>query len=279
MSFIEVRELTIEFTRIDESGNEVAGSQALKGIDLDIEKGSFVAVVGMNGSGKSTLAKCLNGLLTPTAGDVRVDGFSTHDEEHLWDVRRRVGMVFQNPDNQIVSSIVEDEVAFGPENLGVDPPEIRRRVDDALRRVGMYELKDKGVHMLSGGQKQRVAIAGAVAMKPQCIVFDEPTAMLDPRGRKTVMEIIRELNSEGVTCILITHFMDEAAEADRVIVLKDGSLLCDRTPKELFADRAMIDEAGLELPPVIELRDKAGLPDTLASIEEIADHIAGIKHW
>lgn len=278
MSFIEVRELTIEFTRIDESGNEVAGSQALKGIDLDIEKGSFVAVVGMNGSGKSTLAKCLNGLLTPSAGNVTVDGFSTLAEEHIWDVRCRVGMVFQNPDNQIVSSIVEDEVAFGPENLGVDPPEIRRRVDDALRRVGMYELKDKGVHMLSGGQKQRIAIAGAVAMKPQCIVFDEPTAMLDPRGRKTVMEIIRELNSEGVTCILITHFMDEAAEADRVIVLKDGRLLCDRTPKELFADRAMIDEAGLELPPVIELRDKAGLPDTLAGIEELADHIARIKH-
>lgn len=278
MSFIEVRDLTIEFTKIDESGNEVAGSQALKGIDLDIEKGSFVAVVGMNGSGKSTLAKCLNGLLTPTAGDVIVDGFSTLDEEHLWDVRRRVGMVFQNPDNQIVSSIVEDEVAFGPENLGVDPPEIRRRVDDALRRVGMYELKDKGVHMLSGGQKQRVAIAGAVAMKPQCIVFDEPTAMLDPRGRKTVMDIIRELNSEGVTCILITHFMDEAAEADRVIVLRNGKVLCDRTPKALFADRPLIDEAGLELPPVIELRDKAGLPDTLASAEEIADHIAKIKH-
>lgn len=278
MSFIEVRDLTIEFTKIDESGREVAGRQALRGVDLDIEKGSFVAVVGMNGSGKSTLAKCLNGLLIPTTGDVIVDGFNTRDEDHLWDVRSRVGMVFQNPDNQIVSAIVEDEVAFGPENLGIDPPEIRRRVDDALRRVGMYELRDKGVHMLSGGQKQRVAIAGAVAMRPECIVFDEPTAMLDPRGRRAVMDIIRDLNSEGVTCILITHFMEEASEAERVIVLKDGRVLCDRTPKELFADRAMIDKAGLELPPVIELRDKAGLPDTLASTEEIADHIAGIRH-
>ena len=274
MKFIEVKDLTIEFTRIDESGREVPGKTALDGISLDIEKGSFVAIVGMNGSGKSTLAKCFNGLLVPSAGRVIVGGFDTAEEEHIWDVRRRVGMVFQNPDNQIVSSIVEDDVAFGPENLGVEPKEIRRRVDDALRRVGMYELKDKGAHMLSGGQKQRIAIAGAIAMRPECIVFDEPTAMLDPKGRASVMRIIRDLNAEGITCILITHFMSEAEQADRVIVLKKGKVLCDRTPEALFSDREMIERAGLEMPPAIEIRDKAGLPERLTTADDIADYIA-----
>lgn len=273
MSYIGVRDLVIEFTKIDESGNEVAGKRALNGISLDIEKGSFTAIVGMNGSGKSTLAKCLNGLLIPTSGAVIVSGFSTKDDEHIWDIRSRVGMVFQNPDNQIVSSIVEDDVAFGPENLGVEPSEIRKRVDDALKRVGMYELRDKGAHMLSGGQKQRIAIAGAVAMRPECIVFDEPTAMLDPKGRESVMQIIRELNSDGITCILITHFMNEAEQADRVIVLKDGRVLCDRTPDELFSDREMIDRAGLEMPPLIALRDSAGLPEELVSIDDMAEYL------
>lgn len=270
MSFITVRDLVIRFTKIDESGREVAGKRAIDGIDLDIEKGSFVAIVGMNGSGKSTLAKCFNGLLAPSSGEVTVDGFSTKDEEHLWDIRSRVGMVFQNPDNQIVSSIVEDDVAFGPENLGVDPAEIRKRVDEALRRVGMYDQKDKGAHMLSGGQKQRIAIAGAVAMKPECIVFDEPTAMLDPRGRESVMGIIKELNSEGITCILITHFMEEAEQADRVIVLKDGKVLCDRTPAELFSDREMIDRGGLQMPALLEIRDKADLPESAVTADEMA---------
>jgi len=273
MSYIGVRDLVIEFTKIDESGNEVAGKRALNGISLDIEKGSFTAIVGMNGSGKSTLAKCLNGLLLPTSGAVIVSGFSTKDDEHIWDIRSRVGMVFQNPDNQIVSSIVEDDVAFGPENLGVEPAEIRRRVDEALKRVGMYELKDKGAHMLSGGQKQRIAIAGAVAMKPECIIFDEPTAMLDPRGRESVMQIIRELNSEGITCILITHFMNEAEQAERVIVLKQGKVLCDRTPAELFSDRDMIEKAGLEMPPLIALRDRAGLPEDITSIDAMAGYL------
>ena len=273
MSYIGVRDLVIEFTKIDESGNEVAGKRALNGISLDIEKGSFTAIVGMNGSGKSTLAKCLNGLLTPTSGAVIVSGFSTKDDEHIWDIRSRVGMVFQNPDNQIVSSIVEDDVAFRPENLGVEPSEIRKRVDDALKRVGMYEFRDKGAHMLSGGQKQRIAIAGAVAMRPESIVFDEPTAMLDPKGRESVMQIIRELNSDGITCILITHFMNEAEQADRVIVLKDGRVLCDRTPDELFSDREMIDRAGLEMPPLIALRDSAGLPEELVSIDDMAEYL------
>ena len=274
MKFIEVKNLKIEFTKIDESGREVPGKTALDGISLDIEKGSFVAVVGMNGSGKSTLAKCFNGLLVPSAGRVIVGGFDTAEEAHIWDVGCRVGMVFQNPDNQIVSSIVEDDVAFGPENLGIEPKEIRRRVDDALKRVGMYELRDKGAHMLSGGQKQRIAIAGAIAMRPECIVFDEPTAMLDPKGRASVMSIIRDLNAEGITCILITHFMSEAEQADRVIVLKNGKVLCDRTPEELFSDKEMIERAGLEMPPAIEIRDKAGLPEHLTTADDIADYIA-----
>ena len=273
MSFIEVKDLVIEFTKIDESGKEVPGKRALNGITLDIERGSFVAVCGMNGSGKSTLAKCLNGLLLPTEGSVIADGFDTKDDAHIWDVRSRVGMVFQNPDNQIVSSIVEDDVAFGPENLGIEPAEIRRRVDDALERVGMSSRRNKGAHMLSGGQKQRVAIAGAIAMRPDCIVFDEPTAMLDPKGRASVMKIIKELHADGITCILITHFMTEAQEAERVIVMQNGKVLCDRTPADLFSDRDMIERAGLEMPPVIELRDKAGLPQHLTDAEAIADYI------
>ena len=276
VNFIEVRDLKIEFTKIDENGAEVPGKVALNGVSLDIEKGSFVAVVGMNGSGKSTLAKCFNGLLIPTAGSVKVDGFDTADDSTIWEVRSRVGMVFQNPDNQLVSSIVEDDVAFGPENLGVDPAEIRRRVDDALKRVGMYEKKDRGAHMLSGGQKQRVAIAGAIAMRPDCIVFDEPTAMLDPKGREGVMSIIKDLNAAGITCILITHFMNEAEQADRVIVLKKGKLLCDRTPAELFSDKEMIERAGLEMPPAIDIRDKAGLPESLTTADEIAEYIAAV---
>lgn len=269
MAFIEVRNLAVEFTRVTEDGREVAGKRAIDGIDLDIEKGSFVAVVGMNGSGKSTLAKCLNGLIVPTVGDVTVEGMNTKDDARLWDIRRRVGMVFQNPDNQIVSSIVEDDVAFGPENLGIPPEEIRQRVDKALKQVGMYEHRLKGAHMLSGGQKQRIAIAGAVAMRPECIVFDEPTAMLDPMGRESVMAIIRELNEEGITAILITHFMSEAAQADRIVVLREGRVLADRTPQDLFADNELIMEAGLERPPLIELRNKAGLPESIMSIEDM----------
>lgn len=269
MAFIEIKDLTIEFTRITDDGQEVPGTRAIDGISLDIEKGSFVSVVGMNGSGKSTLAKCLNGLILPTSGDVYVDGMNTRDDEKLWDIRSRVGMVFQNPDNQIVSSIVEDDVAFGPENLGIPPEEIRRRVDSALKQVGMYEHRHKGAHMLSGGQKQRIAIAGAIAMRPECIVFDEPTAMLDPKGREAVLEMIHELNSEGITTILITHYMSEAVQAGRIIVMKKGKVLSDSTPRQLFSDRDLIREAGLELPPVIELREKLGMPDSVMTVEEL----------
>lgn len=269
MAFIEIRGLVVQFMKVGDDGREIPGIRALRGIDLDIEAGSFVAVTGMNGTGKSTLAKCLNGLIIPTSGDVVVDGYNTRDDEHLWDIRKRVGMVFQNPDNQIVSSIVEDDVAFGPENLGIDPAEIRVRVDKALKQVGMYEHRLKGAHMLSGGQKQRIAIAGAVAMRPECIVFDEPTAMLDPRGRESVMKIIRELNDEGITAILITHFMNEAAQADRMIILEDGLVIADGAPSEIFADRELIHNAGLELPPVIELREALGMPDEVMTTEDI----------
>ncbi len=277
MAFIEIRDLTIEFTRVAEDGTEVPGTRALDGISLDIEKGSFVSVTGMNGSGKSTLAKCLNGLLLPTSGDVLVDGMNTRDDNRLWDIRSRVGMVFQNPDNQIVSSIVEDDVAFGPENLGIPPAEIRRRVDDALRQVGMYEHRLKGAHMLSGGQKQRVAIAGAIAMRPECIVFDEPTAMLDPMGREAVLRMILDLNAEGITTILITHFMNEAARADRMIVMQKGKLLADGSPSDIFSDLDMIKRAGLELPPVIELREKAGLSRNIMTAEDMAAELKKIR--
>lgn len=274
MSFISIHNLTVDFTRIDEDGKEVFKTRALDNVTLDIEKGSFVSVVGMNGSGKSTLAKCINGLVKPSSGEVLIDGINTNDDSEIWNIRKKVGMVFQNPDNQIVSSIVEDDVAFGPENIGVDPAEIRKRVDYALKKVDMYDCRGKGAHMLSGGQKQRVAIAGAVAMKPECIVFDEPTAMLDPKGRNQVLEIIDELNSEGITTILITHFMEEAMQSDRIIVLKDGKVFSDKSPKDLFENRDIIASAGLEVPTVIELRNKlidAGmkLSDPAITVQEI----------
>lgn len=269
MAFISVRNLIVQFMRVTQDGNEVPGARAIDGISFDIEEGSFVSVIGMNGSGKTTLAKCLNGLILPTSGDVIIDGMNTKDDEHLWDIRSRIGMVFQNPDNQIVSSIVEDDVAFGPENLGIPPLEIRSRVDAALKKVGMYEQRHKGAHMLSGGQKQRIAIAGAVAMKPRCIVFDEPTAMLDPKGRERVLEIIHELNSEGITCIIITHYMAEAVQANRIIVMNKGRIIFDGLPVDLFADRDFVESAGLGLPPEIDLRDRLGMPKDVMTTEDI----------
>ena len=274
MSFISMKNLTVDFTRIDEDGKEVFKTRAIDDVTLDIEKGSFVSIVGMNGSGKSTLAKCINGLVQPTSGEVLIDGMDTKDDSEIWNIRKKVAMVFQNPDNQIVSSIVEDDVAFGPENIGIDPTEIRKRVDYALEKVDMLDCKGKGAHMLSGGQKQRIAIAGAVAMKPECIVFDEPTAMLDPKGRSRVMEIINELNSEGITTILITHFMEEALKSDRIVVLKDGKIFSDSSPKELFENRNAVSDAGLGLPTIIKLRNElidAGmkLSDSAITIQEI----------
>lgn len=274
MSFISIRNLTVDFTRINEDGKEVFKTRAIDDVSLDIEKGSLVSVVGMNGSGKSTLAKCINALVQPTSGQILIDGLDTKDETQIWNIRKKVAMVFQNPDNQIVSSIVEDDIAFGPENIGIEPSEIRKRVDYALEKVDMTKCKSKGAHMLSGGQKQRVAIAGAIAMKPECIVFDEPTAMLDPRGRKQVMEIIDELNREGITIILVTHFMEEAYKTDRIVVLRDGKVFSDSAPTELFSDADKIEEAGLEVPTLIEFRNELNLSgikisDTATTVDEL----------
>ncbi len=251
-NMIRIEHLTFEYM----AGEDEQPVRAIDDVSLDIEKGSFTAVIGRNGSGKSTLAKNLNGLLLPGGGAVYVKGWDTRDEEHIWDVRQTAGMVFQNPDNQLVSSIVEDDVAFGPENLGVEPEEIRRRVDKALESVNMGRYKKKAPHNLSGGQKQRIAIAGVVAMKPECIIFDEPTAMLDPRGRCEIMEIIRELHEEGITIILITHFMEEAVQADRIVIMDNGRILMDGTPEEIFAQEETLREVNLEVPMAVELAGK-----------------------
>jgi len=246
---IRIENLVFEYL----AGEEEQPIRAIDDVSLHIEKGSFVAIIGRNGSGKSTLAKNLNGLLLPSGGRIFVKQWDTRDEDHIWDIRQTAGMVFQNPDNQLVSSIVEDDVAFGPENLGVDPPEIRSRVDKALRAVNMGQYRKKAAHLLSGGQKQRIAIAGVVAMKPECIIFDEPTAMLDPKGRSEIMEIIEELHGEGITVILITHFMDEAVRADRVVIMDRGHILLDDTPADVFSQEQIIREANLDLPLVVEL--------------------------
>ena len=226
----------------------------LDGVSLSIEEGSFVAVLGHNGSGKSTLAKHFNSILLPTGGRVYVDGMDTADEELLLAIRRTVGMVFQNPDNQIVANVVEEDVAFAPENLGVPPEEIRRRVDDALKAVGMYEFREHAPHLLSGGQKQRIAIAGVIAMQPRCIVLDEPTAMLDPIGRADVLRTIKVLNRQrGVTVVLITHHMDEAAQADRLVVMAKGKVVADGSPKEVFSDVEGLRKVGLTVPYTTQL--------------------------
>ena len=252
-NFIEVKDLVYRYSK--EQGDDNL-CPAIDHVSIEIKRGEYIAIAGSNGSGKSTLARCLNGLLLPTEGKILVDGMDTNDDDLIWDIRKKIGMVFQNPDNQIVSSMVEDEVAFGPENIGIENPELRKRVDNALKSVGMYEYRNREAHKLSGGQKQRIAIAGAVAMRPDCIVFDEPTAMLDPKGRSQVMKVIRELNDQGITIILITHFMEEVAEADRVLVVKSGKLLADSVPEDVFADTNLIESAGLEIPAAVLLRNE-----------------------
>lgn len=283
---IQLKDVTFSYYVEDAEGNVTTNNDvdvkhsekrmALDGVTLDIEKGSFVAIVGSNGSGKSTLAKHLNALLLPSSGEVLVCGMSTADPDNTWEIRRRCGMVFQNPDNQLVSSVVEDDVAFGPENLGVDPAEIRKRVDNALNAVGMYEFRKKGPHLLSGGQKQRIAIAGVLAMQPECIVFDEPTAMLDPSGRAEILKIIRGLHKEGKTVILITHFMEEAAQADRIIVMDKGRPILDETPAALFAHGEKLQELNLQMPfgasMAAKLRDLGvDLPEGIITAERLAE--------
>lgn len=277
-NIIEIKNITFEY----EDGDH--DDIVLENFSLDIKRGSFTVILGHNGSGKSTLAKLLNGLYKPTDGNIFVDGINTADEEHEIEIKRRVGLVFQNPDNQLVASIVEEDVAFGPENLGHDPDVIRTEVDQALKAVDMYEFRKSTPHRLSGGQKQRIAIAGIIAMKPDCIVLDEPTAMLDPKGRAEIISTIKKLNRENnITIVLITHFMEEAVDADRVIVMDSGKIVADSTPKDIFSNIKLLKEVGLDVPQTTELlyRLKQGgmnISTDVISIEESAQKIYDAIH-
>ncbi|GAA0116402.1 energy-coupling factor transporter ATPase [Clostridium senegalense] len=266
-----------------ESNEDGKEKIALDGVNITINKGDFVVVLGHNGSGKSTFAKHINGLLLPSKGKIFVGGLDTSKEENLWEVRKKAGMVFQNPDNQIVATIVEEDVAFGPENLGIDSAEIRRRVDESLKRVNMYEYKQHGPHLLSGGQKQRVAIAGILAMRPECIVLDEPTAMLDPSGRKEVIKTIKELNKEsGITVVLITHYMEEAVDADKIYVMDSGKVIIEGTPKEVFKEVDTMKSLGLDVPQMTELayelsKDGISLNREILTIDEMVNELCQLR--
>lgn len=256
---------------------------AVDNVSIEVKKGEFIVILGRNGSGKSTIAKHMNALLLPSEGEVFVNGVNTSIPENIWDVRKSAGMVFQNPDNQIVATIVEEDVAFGPENLGIDPDEIRKRVNDSLQRVNMYDYRKHAPHLLSGGQKQRVAIAGVLAMMPKCIVFDEPTAMLDPSGRKEVVKTIRDLNKNyGITIVLITHYMEEAVEADRIVVMDSGKIVSQGSPKEIFSDVKTMKNIGLDVPQVTELAyelQKEGfkLSSDILTIDEMVNALCQLK--
>lgn len=273
MNLIEFK--NVDFSYIsDEDDGEAKEVKVLENLNLSIEKGSFVAVLGHNGSGKSTIAKLTNGILFAQKGQVVVDGQVAKEDDSIFDIRKKVGMVFQNPDNQIVSSIVEEDVAFGVENLGIEPSECRRRVDEALKTVGMYEYREKAPSKLSGGQKQRIAVAGIIAMKPQCIVLDEPTAMLDPSGRREVIETVKKLNrEEGITIVLITHYMDEAVQADRVIVVDNGQIKMDGTPEGVFSRVEEIKALGLDVPQSTEMIYRLGIEtgETVLNAEACAE--------
>lgn len=277
MDIIRAVGLVFDYIRRDEDDRIEEEKRAIDHLDVAIEKGSFVAVLGHNGSGKSTLAKHINGILLPTEGEVWVAGMDTADEARIWDVRKTAGMVFQNPDNQIIGNIVEEDVGFGPENLGVPTEEIWQRVDESLKAVGMTFYRKKSPNRLSGGQKQRVAIAGVMAMKPQCIVLDEPTAMLDPNGRADVIRTVRELNKkEGITAVLITHYMEEVIHADRVIVMDGGKIVMDGTPREVFTQVERLKEYRLDVPQVTELayelrRAGVDMPEGVLTREEFIE--------
>lgn len=277
-NILEVKNVTYEYT------DEEKTFAAVKNLSLNIERGSFTVILGHNGSGKSTLAKMLNGLNKPTSGDVFADGINTKDEETEIEVKRKVGMVFQNPDNQIIASIVEEDVAFGPENLGIPPKEIEKRVEDALKAVDMWEFRKSTPHHLSGGQKQRIAIAGIIAMQPECLVLDEPTAMLDPKGRAEIISTLHRLNRDkGITVVLITHYMEEAENADRVIVMNDGEIIADDKPKVVFSDVERLKKVGLDVPQTAELlynlKKNGFAVDTHAlSIKEAAEQIISALH-
>lgn len=279
MGIIKTDKLTFEYIRRDEEGNVEGITRAVDAVDLDVQQGDFVAILGHNGSGKSTLAKHINAILYPSEGTVWVDGMDTQDEKELWNIRQEAGMVFQNPDNQIIGQVVEEDVGFGPENMGVPTKEIWERVEESLRAVGMYEYRKYSPNKLSGGQKQRVSIAGVLAMHPKCIVLDEPTAMLDPSGRREVVRAVRALNQvEGVTIILITHYMEEIIYADRVFVMDSGKIAMDGTPREIFSQVERLKELRLDVPQVTllayELKKKGlRLPDGILTVEEFADAI------
>ena len=272
-NIISVKDMTFEYVTVD------SRFKAIDDLSLEVKQGEFVAIIGHNGSGKSTLSKNLNAILVPSQGDIYIDGMNTKDESKLWDIRQTAGMVFQNPDNQIVATIVEEDVAFGPENLGVEPKLIRKRVEEALKSVGIYELKDRQPHLLSGGQKQRVAIAGIIAMRPKCIIFDEATAMLDPSGRKEVMNVIKKLNKEeNITTLHITHYMEEAVQADRVVVVDKGRKLLEGTPKEVFKNVDLLKEIGLDVPCMTELagllrEEGLDLDDDILTVDEMVDKL------
>lgn len=285
MKMVKAKDLTYEYVRVLETdhGTKEEKVAALKNVNIEINKGDFVAVLGHNGSGKSTFAKHINALVQPTGGTLWVDDMDTKNDELVWEIRQTAGMVFQNPDNQLVATVVEEDIAFGPENMGVEPKEIRKRVDEALATVRMSEYATHTPSKLSGGQKQRIAIAGVLAMKPQCIVLDEPTAMLDPVGRRDVMETIERLNrEEGITMILITHYMDEAVRADKVFVIDDGDLVMQGTPKEIFSQVEILQKYGLDVPQVTEVayllrKEGVDLPADILTIEEMVGAICQLK--
>lgn len=276
---VKAEDLTFRYEGDEERPTKIA----LNSVSMEVEKGEFLVVLGHNGSGKSTIAKHMNALLLPSEGKMFVDGMDTVEDSLLWEIRSKAGMVFQNPDNQLVATIVEEDVAFGPENLGVEPEEIRKRVDECLNKVGMYEYRKHAPHLLSGGQKQRIAIAGILAMMPECIVLDEPTAMLDPSGRKEVLETIKDINKNlGITIILITHYMDEAAQADRVIVMDKGEVKLEGTPREVFSNVAQIKEIGLDVPQVTELayelkQEGINISTEILNIDEMVNELCQLR--
>ena len=282
MKIIKADNVVYEYIRRDEEGNVEGITKAVNDVSLDIEQGQFIAILGHNGSGKSTLAKHMNAILNPTEGTLWVDGMDTKDEDNIWKVRQTAGMVFQNPDNQIIGNIVEEDVGFGPENMGVPTDEIWARVDKSLEAVGMTAYRLQSPNKLSGGQKQRVAIAGVMAMKPKCIVLDEPTAMLDPNGRREVIRTVHELNrKEGITVLLITHYMEEVIDADRVIVMDGGHVVMDGTPRDVFSRVKELKKYSLDVPQVTELADElkaAGMdiPDGILTIDELVDSLVPI---
>ena len=284
MKIVKAENLEYEYVKLDEEGKVESTQKAVDGVSLDVEAGDFIAILGHNGSGKSTLAKHINAILVPSEGTLYVDGKDTKDPDKLWEIRQTAGMVFQNPDNQIIGTIVDEDVAFGPENMGVPKEEIWRRVEKSLKSVGMWEYRSHSPNKLSGGQKQRVAIAGVVAMQPKCIVLDEPTAMLDPNGRKEVIHTVRELNrQEKVTVILITHYMEEVIHADKVIVMDKGKVVMQGTPEEIFSQVEKLKSLRLDVPQVTLLAyelKKAGLdlPDGILSMEELTEALEACRN-